>query len=124
MAKKRQVKKERGVNKANNEGDSDKVLAFVTTFLSIIGFVIAILAWKDKKYVMFYAKQSLIVFIVGAVAGVLGAILAYIPSIGAIINFALWIFVCVLWVISWIYALSGKMKETPVFGVYGRRFDL
>lgn len=31
--------------------------AFVVSFLSIIGFIIALLAWKDDKYVMHYASK-------------------------------------------------------------------
>jgi len=30
----------------------------------------------------------------------------------------------VLWVVSWVYALSGEMKEVPVVGVWGRKIDL
>ena len=42
----------------------DKTLfAFVTTFLSIVGFIIALLAWKKDKYVMHYAKISLAVYV-------------------------------------------------------------
>ena len=62
--------------------DDAKLFAFLATFLSIVGFVIALLVKKDNKYVMFYAKQSLIIFIVFMVAMVVG----WIPFIGNIIS--------------------------------------
>lgn len=134
MAKKRSVtlqpvftnlKRNAGRKKNAAKGEDDsKLLAFVTTFLSIIGFVIALIAWRDNKYVMFYARQSLVVFIVGAIAGIVGSILGWMPVIGQIISFALGLIVFVLWVVSWIYALSGKMKEVPVVGVWGRKINL
>ena len=49
------------------ERGDHKGRAFITVFFSIVGFLIAILAWKDDKYVMFYAKQSLVIFVFGVV---------------------------------------------------------
>ena len=40
-----------------------KLHAFLASFFTIIGFIIALILWKDDKYVMFYAKQGLILFI-------------------------------------------------------------
>lgn len=108
---------------AKNKKEDPKLRAFVTAFLSIIGFLIALIAWRDDKYTMFYAKQSLIVFVVGCIAGFLQMI-AVIPIIGWIISFALSVAVFLLWLCSWIYALSGKMKEVPFVGQFGRKFEL
>lgn len=103
----------------------DKILfAFLATFLSIIGFVIALIAKRDDKYVMYYAKQSLVIFIVGAVLGVVATILKIIPIIGTIINFAAGIFVFILWLISWIYALSGEEKEIIIVSTYAKKIKL
>ena len=98
------------------------MFAFLVTFLSIVGFVIAIILWKDKKYVMFYAKQSLIVFIVGAVGGVISSMFNFLPIIGDIIQFAIGVIIILAWVLSWIYALSGTMKEVPIIGSWVRSF--
>ena len=104
---------------------NDKILfAFLATFLSIIGFVIALIMKREDKYVMFYAKQSLVVFIVGAVGGVIGSLFNFIPIIGAIIHFALGVIVVLLWALSWVYALSGEMKEVPVIGAWIRGIRL
>jgi uncharacterized membrane protein len=102
--------------------DDTKLFAFLATFLSIIGFFIAIIAKKDSKYVMFYAKQSLVVFIVSVILSIISSILLIIPIIGVIINAAVGIVTFILWLLSWIYALSGEEKEVPIIGEYARVF--
>jgi uncharacterized membrane protein len=121
MVKKKSVKKSNKKFSRNNlkKADSNSS-AFITTFLSIVGFIIAIMIWKDDDYVMFYAKQSLLVFIVFVVAGVIGII----PIIGWAISPIVSIFGVVLWVISWIYALSGEKKQVPLIGQYTDKINL
>lgn len=110
MAKKQISKKE----------EDSKMFAFLATFLSIIGFIIVLLTKKENKYVMFYAKQSLVVFIAYIIAG----ILAMIPFIGWFVLGPLaYLLVTILWLFSWIYALSGKEKETPIIGKYAQKFN-
>lgn len=110
--------------KTSKGKDESKLFAFLATFLSIIGFVIALTAKRDDRYVMYYAKQSLVIFIVGAVLGVIATILKIIPIIGTIINFAAGIFVFILWLISWIYALSGEEKEIIIVSTYAEKIKL
>jgi uncharacterized membrane protein len=99
--------------------EEKKTFAFIATFLSIVGFVIALITRRDDKYVMYYASQSLVVFIVGAIAGALSSILGWIPIIGWIITFALTVVVILLWLFSWLNAISGEMKPVPVVGKFG-----
>ncbi|MBW3015849.1 DUF4870 domain-containing protein [Candidatus Woesearchaeota archaeon] len=89
-----------------------KTWAFLSTFLSIVGFILALLMKKDDDYVMFYAKQSLIVFIFA----IIGSVVAAVPFIGWIISGIIGILVIILWLFSWVYALSGHKKEVPVIG--------
>jgi len=118
MAKKRkEVKKEK-----TKKGDST-IYAFLATILSIIGFVIAIIARRDDRYVMYYAKHSLVIFIIGAVGGALGSILSWIPIIGPIINFGIFLVVFISWIMSWIYALSGKQKIIPIITEWALKID-
>ena len=118
MAKKKTPKKR---SKASSKkSDDTKLFAFLATFLSIVGFLIALIAKKDDKYVMFYAKQSLIVFIVF----VAGWVIMIIPIIGWVIGWIIHLIGLVLWVISWIYALSGKEKIVPIIGQYAKSIDL
>ena len=55
------VMAKKSIKKQSKKSGDFKTQAFVATFLSIIGFVIAIVSWRKDNYVMFYAKQSLIV---------------------------------------------------------------
>jgi uncharacterized membrane protein len=73
---------------------------------------------------MFYAKQSLVVFIVSCIAGIIASGVWVIPIIGWIIHFALNVIGFLAWLISWIYSLSGEMKEVPIIGVYAKKFKL
>jgi len=100
--------------------DDTKLFAFLATFLSIVGFILALVAKKQNKYVMFYAKQSLIVFI----AYIIAAAITVIPFIGWVIGPVLYFATFILWIISWVYALSGNMKEVPVVGHYAKEIKL
>jgi len=116
------AKKTKSKSKMDKECNK-KIFAFLATFLSIIGFIIALLAKRDDKYVMHYAKQSLVVFITSLLAGVVSWVFVY-TSLAMIIQSVLNILVFILWILSWIYALSGKEKEVPVVGQYARKIDL
>ena len=103
----------------------DKILyAFLATFLSIIGFIIALIVKKDDKYVMYYAKQSLVIFVIGAVLGIVSNILLIIPLIGEIIRVAAGILIFVIWLMSWLYAISGKEKEIPIVSELSEKINL
>ena len=106
-------------NQVSKEDDS-KLFAFLATFLGIIGFIIALVAKKENKYVMFYAKQSLVIFI----AYVIAWIIFMIPVIGwFLIGPLAYLFVTIMWIISWVYALSGQEKEVPIIGQYAQKFN-
>ena len=125
MAKKKSVNKVNSREKSNLSKDDDrKLFAFLATFLSIIGFVIALVARRDDKYVMYYAKQSLVIFIISAVLGIIGKILGFLPIIGIIINVAIGIIVLMIWLLSWIYALSGEERTIPIVSEWAEKFDI
>ena len=63
--------KKSGQAKLNSDS---KTLAFIAAFFGIIGFIIAIIAKRDDKYVMYYAKHSLVIFIIAVIAGVIGGL--------------------------------------------------
>ena len=87
--------------------DDSKLFAFLATFLSVVGFIIALATKKDNKYVMFYAKQSLIIFIIYVIA----AVVVIVPIIGWLLSPIIYVLGVILWIISWIYSLSGKTKK-------------
>lgn len=109
------------VKQAAKKEDDSKLFAFLAVFLSILGFIIALLAKKDNKYVMFYAKQSLILFICWVVAWIVGMI----PVIGwFVLGPILYIVVLVLWIIGLVYSISGEMKLIPLVGKYADKINL
>lgn len=115
MAKKRA--KNNAVRFSKNSNDSDRNLkAFITVFLVIIGFILAIILWKKDKRILFYAKESLILF-----AGfIIASVLQFIPVIGWICT----VFMIVLWVITWLYAVQGQEKKTWLVGDLAEKINL
>ena len=100
--------------------DDSKLYAFLATFLSIVGFIIALIAKKENKYVMYYARQSLIIFIIF----VISAVIKIIPFIGEVASVIVYVIAFIFWLLSWIYALSGKMKEIPLVSQYSEKLKL
>ncbi|MBT3416924.1 DUF4870 domain-containing protein [Candidatus Woesearchaeota archaeon] len=98
--------------------------AFITTFFSIFGFITALLLWKKDKYVMHYAKQSLVIFLFAVLSSIILTILGWIPILGWVIALGLRVLVFVAWVYNWTYALSGEKKYIPVIGEYAKKIDL
>jgi uncharacterized membrane protein len=111
MPKKKSVQK---------KDDDSKLFAFLATFLSVVGFIIALATKKDNKYVMFYAKQSLVIFIIYVIA----AVVVIVPIIGWLLSPIIYVLGVILWIISWIYSLSGKTKKVPVVGKYAESINL
>lgn len=110
--------------KSVSKNDERKLRAFLTTFLSIVGFVIALIFWRNDKYTMFYAKQSLVIFIAWAIAAALQMVFGFIPVLGWIIRVGLTVIMVIAWVLSWVYALSLEEKDVPIIGEWARKFDL
>ncbi|MDP2925170.1 MAG: hypothetical protein Q8N99_02245 [Nanoarchaeota archaeon] len=123
---KKKLKKEKSVkiDLKKNMNDERTLFAWIATFLSIIGFVIALIVKRDDKYVMYYAKHSLIIFVIIFVLGGISGLLFFLPIIGEIINAAVVIISVILWVISWIFALSGEEKIIPIITDLTKKFEL
>ena len=113
MAKTKKEVKPKTEDKSNSDS---KTYAFLATFLSIVGFIIALVTKKEDKYVMHYAKQSLVLFIAWVILGIVSTILHFIPIVGWIISSLIYLLMTILWLLSWIYALSGKIQYVPVIG--------
>ena len=114
MAKKKVEKK------VSKKQDDSKLFAFLAVFLTIIGFLIALLAKRKDKYVMFYAKQSLIIILAWIIAG--GIMI--IPIVGWITGPLLYALTFILWIITWINSLSGKQKDTWIIGDFAKKINL
>lgn len=118
----RTIKKvKRSVNNVLNKEKDEVVFGFLAAFLSIIGFIIALAFKKDNKYVMHYAKLSLVIFIIGAIFAVIVIAVKPILIIGEIIYTVLYLVWFVLWLMSWIFALTGEIREIPIISDYAKK---
>lgn len=111
-------------NKKESKQDDSKLFAFLAVLLSVVGFIIAYAMKKDNKYVMFYAKQSLVLFIGWVALWIVGMVLGFIPFLGIMVHWILSLALLVLWVIGLIYSLSGEMKYIPFIGDFAKKIDL
>lgn len=109
--------KEETIKKNNlSKEDEKKLTAFIVIGFSILGFILAYATKKHDKYIMFYAKQSLIIFFTWIIIGAVSYTTNIIPIIGGIITGAMTIFGVLIWIICMLYSLSGKEKKVPIIG--------
>ena len=110
MAKRRKAAKSAKRGPVTNKG-----WAFIGS-LPILGFVLVYLMKKNDKFAMFYAKQGLALGLGYIVINfVLTLLIVTIPLM------FIWSLVCfILWIMSAANALSGKKKQTPLFGKFVR----
>ena len=105
---------------AKSKTDDSKIFALLGVLLTLIGFLIAILAKKNDKYVMFYGKQGLVLFL----AWVIAWAVMMIPFVGWIVGWILYVCIVILWIIGIIYSLSGEMKPIPVIGQFAEKIKV
>jgi len=82
----------------------------------LLGFITGIIFYiveKENKFVRFHAMQSIVVFGFLFVASV---ILRFMPVLGCILGFLLWIVSVILWIILMIKAYRGEYFKLPVAG--------
>ena len=106
---------------ASKEVEEGKIFAFLAYLLSIIGFLIVLLAKKDNKFAMYHAKQSLVLFIVYIIGWI---ILAFIPVLGWAVLPIWWILMLIFTIIGIVNALAGKEKPLPIMGKYAKKIKL
>jgi len=102
---------------SKQENNDNIIFAWLAVFFTIIGFLIAILMKKENKYVMFYAKQGLILFIGQIIIWLLSGIFGWL-------KYPLLIFLVILWAMAWINSLSGEERNTWLIGDLARKIKL
>jgi len=105
----------------SKEIEEGKIFAFLAYLLSIIGFLIVLLAKKDNKFAMYHAKQSLVLFIVYIIGWI---ILAFIPIIGWALLPVWWILMLIMTILGIINSFSGKEKPLPIIGKYAKKIKI
>jgi uncharacterized membrane protein len=95
----------------------DRTVA-ILTYLTIIGFIVAIVIHSSKKTALgsFHLRQGLGLIVTGIVFGVAGILLVFIPIIGWLAMLAAWICFFIMWLMGLIAAASGQQKPAPILG--------
>lgn len=104
---------------ADSKDVEDNKIWGIIAYIGIL-CLIPLLAKKDSAFAQFHAKQGLVLFITGIIVGVVSAL----PFIGWFIVAPLGsLFVLILAIMGIINAAQGKMKELPIIGQFGKKFN-
>lgn len=94
--------------------DNNNKLYNVLSYLNL--WLIGLLVAPNDQDVKFHVNQGIILTIGWVAAGILSFILAFIPILGWILAFAIYVFIGVLAIMGIINAAKGVQKELPLIG--------
>ncbi len=88
----------------------------IVTYMTIIGWIIALVMNGDKKSELgaFHIRESLGIMLTGFVVMILSFILSFIPYLGQLITVVLWLAIMAMWIMGLINAINGEKKTLPV----------
>lgn len=111
-------------------GVAEDKTAAILSYLTVIGFIIAVVLHGQKKTRLgaFHLRQALGLYLAFVVAGALNWFLIWIPLVGWLAMLAIWGCWVVGWVVGLIGAAQGQMKPAPAIGkplqdLLGTAFD-
>ena len=90
-----------------------KVFAMLPYLLGTIGIIIALLAAKDSKYIMFHVREALKLTVCAILVGIVSLLLCWtviVPMAGGVCA----IIILVVKVICFFQICSGKAKEAAI----------
>jgi uncharacterized membrane protein len=94
-------------------GLEENIAGLLCYVLGWISGLVFFLIEKENKFVRFHALQSIIVFGVLSLAGL---ILGWIPIIGGVISWLIGVLALVLWIVLMIKAYQGEKYKLPWAG--------
>ncbi|MEI8200073.1 MAG: DUF4870 domain-containing protein [Eubacteriales bacterium] len=94
--------------------ENNNKLYNVLSYLNL--WLIGLLVAPNEQDVKFHVNQGIILTIGWVAAGILSFILAFIPILGWVLAFAIYVFIGVLAIMGIINAAKGEQKELPVIG--------
>ena len=94
--------------------DNNNKLYNVLSYLNL--WLIGLLVAPNDQDVKFHVNQGIILTIGWVAAGILSFILAFIPILGWLLAFAIYVFIGVLAIMGIINAAKGVQKELPLIG--------
>jgi len=96
-------------------GLDENVAGLLCYVLGWLSGIIFLLIEQDNKFVKFHARQSIIVFGILSVAGIILNLIPYIEWIAPAVSF-------ILWVVLMVKAYQGKKYKIPWAGNLAERW--
>ena len=114
---------------ASSAASEDKTAA-ILSYLTLIGFIIAIILHGSKKTRLgaYHLRQALGLILTAIGVGIAATVVAFIPFVGWIVGLCSWIGLVVLWVMGLLAAINGEQKPVPLLGEqyekwFGKAFE-
>jgi len=102
-----------------------KFFAFLAVFLTLIGFILALILKRKDTYVIYYAKQGLILFFFSILLWVLYLVLDNLALVDSdFVAQAFILLFLVTWTVSWVQSLSGSERPIPLIGKIGEKIRI
>jgi uncharacterized membrane protein len=95
----------------------DRTVAIIS-YLTLIGFIVAAVLQTSRKTELgaFHLRQTLGLLLTTIAVIIVGSLLLFIPVLGWMCDFALWVALFALWIMGLIGAIKGEMKPVPIIG--------
>jgi uncharacterized membrane protein len=110
----------RQLNITPEEIEQGKTMAILAYIFFVIPLVVD--EARKNKFAMFHTEQSIVIAIlhfIGIVLGTIGSMFCI-----GIVFYLINLFAFVLWIMGLMYAIQGQVKELPLVGQYGEKFNL
>jgi len=99
--------------------------AFLAIFLTIVGFLLALIVKRRDTYVMYYGKQGLVLFFFGLGLWIINYLLLEFNFIsGNTVGGLFSLLFIILWTVGIVHSLSGQQVAVPVIGTLGEKIKL
>lgn len=101
-----------------NEGAADGKTVAIISYITLIGFIIALIMNSSKRsaFAAFHIRQSLGIMLTAFVLSLIGII----PILGWIVSILGFLLIVVMWIMGLVAAVNGE--EKPVF-LLGNQFQ-
>jgi uncharacterized membrane protein len=109
------AEEKRQLNITPEEINSGKTMAIIAYFIFFIPLLVE--DAKNNKFAMFHTEQSIVLLIINVIIAIIGTITCGI-------GFILYIPLLVLYIMGIVYAAQGQVKEVPLVGSFGEKFNL
>ena len=105
-------------NTATSAVASEDKTTAILSYLTIVGFIVAIVMHGNNKTRLgaFHLRQSLGLIVCALAMIPIGIVLGFIPFLGWLTGFVLWMGFIAFWIMGLISALNGQQKPLPILG--------